>query len=167
VIARVAESLARELKWIWSPWRIVINNGMVTLVAWILFPWLGIAVSSRPSLCKTERNRKNFLSLCLFWAPCLFLWAQDFRLGLWTATGFFIQGPSLLSLLPHGIPEMTACFISALIPVHYYLRHIRGESPIRYSAYSVRHLGSYALVASLLVLAAFIEAGRLKFEFTG
>jgi len=167
VIAQAAESLAGELKWIWSPWRIVINNGMATLVAWILIPWLGIALSSRSTFWKTERQRRQYLAVCLLGGPCLFLCAQEFRLGLWTVTGVFIQGPSLVSLLPHGIPEMTACFISALIPVHYYLRHVRGESPVRYSAYSTRHLGSYALVASLLVLAAFIEAGRLKFAFSG
>ncbi|MGH2360465.1 MAG: hypothetical protein ACRDGM_07980 [bacterium] len=157
-IARAIERLTRELLWLRSPWRFALNNVLVVLITTILLPWAGILLAVRS---RDARRAKQCLWLCLLFAPLLFHVVMESRFGFWTAAQLVGRGQLPFSVLRHGVPEVLAWLLCAVVPVHYYLVHVRRKSQVGFSTYSMRQLGTYAASLALLVLAAFIEAGRL------
>jgi hypothetical protein len=152
------QRIVREILWIYSPWRYVAVNATVIAVTTVLIPWIGVLWAAKS---KNPKESWKYLYVTLLFAPMPFHVITEFRFGLWTASQHIATGHFPIRTLRHGIPEMAAYVACALIPMHYYLRHVRGASGTRYSVYCKRHLGTYAFSAGLIVLAAFIEAGRL------
>jgi hypothetical protein len=158
VLEEAAQQIAREILWLRSPWRFAVNNAVVILVTTVLMPWIGALLAAKS---KNAKNRDECLWAFLLMAPVLFHILIEARFGLWTSAELIGSGHFRWGMLRHTVPELGAFLLCALVPLTYYLRHVRGSSSIRFSAYTVKHLGTYGISGVLVVLAAFIEAGRL------
>ena len=160
MVDRAVREIVREIMWLRSPWRFALNNIMAISVMTVLFPWVGLYCAKRSS---KDKDRVRYLWATLLFAPLVFHVGTQLRIGLWVAAKHINRGEIPYHVLRHGIPELLACFLCALIPMHYYLRHVRSGSPTTFRRYSLRHLGTYAISGGLVILAAFIEAGQVRF----